>query len=174
MELTYEITAEDFIAFNLNFLRVNPRAKRNITKGRIQGAVLILFAGILFGTLSNRTSPLWYLLFAACAIAYFFLIPKYFTSRIPGNVRKMLKNSSNTICGRKTLFLEDSHLRLVGEKEDNAYPYERVQKIIKDAAQYYIYVGEMEALIIPFSAFENEEAKMFFYSLLYEKSNCSS
>ncbi len=172
MELTYEITAEDFIAFNLNVLRVNPRAKRNITKGRIQGAVLILFAGILFGSLSNQASPLWYLVFVACAIAYFLWIPKYFASRIPGNVRKMLKNSSNKICGQKTLFLEDTHLRLVGEQEDNSYPYERIQQIIKDTAQYYIYIGEMEALIIPFSAFENEEAKMFFYSLLCEKANC--
>lgn len=169
MEWTYQITADDFVAFNHHFVRTNRFARSNVIRARIQGSVMILAAGGLFGSLSNNLTPIYCALIVVCAVLYFLFIPKYLMRNIATKVRRMIEKSSGGICGEKTFSLLDGQIRLVGEKEDNAYDYDTVLQIVTDTDRYYIYVGEMESLIVPFTAFADPAQREQFYRLLCEK-----
>lgn len=169
MELQYQITAEDFIAFNRYFMLHNARAKRNMTKDRVLGAIFILGAGGLFGSLQNHMSAVWISVFALCAIVYFFIAPKLLLNSMANRVRKMLKNASSTILGAKTMTLGEEQLRLQGDGEDSTYTYEKVEKIEEDLERYYIFVGELEALILPKEAFTSDAQKTQFFDFLQGK-----
>ena len=51
----------------------------------------------------------------------------------------------------------------MGENEDTVYQYEAVQRTASDDRHYYIFVDEFSAIIVPFSAFEDEQQKQAFY-----------
>lgn len=166
MEISYDITPEDYIAFNLHYMRNNPVSKRNILKARLQGIVLILAGGGICGYLYGEYSPALIAVFIIAAALYVFLIPRTITKKVTENVRKTLKQSGSIACGQKTLSLEDGSLRLRGEGEDSVYDYQKVQEIVEDQSHYYIYTGAMEALILPFSAFEDDAARKVFVETL--------
>lgn len=162
MEITYDITAEDYIAFNLDYMRNNRTSKRNILKARLQGAVLILAAGGICGYLLNAYSPVLIAIFVAAAVLYALMIPRTITKKVTNNVRKTLQQSGSIACGQKSLVLEDGRFRLKGTGEDSLYDYAKVQKVVEDAAHFYIYTGQMEALIVPFTAFADAAARAAF------------
>ena len=163
VEITYDITAEDYIAFNLNYMRTNPVSKRGILKARIQGVVLILAGGGVCGYLYGAYTPFLIAVFVLAAALFAVFIPRTITKKVTENVRKTLKQSGSIACGRKTMTLEDGRFRLRGEGEDSLYHYAKVQKIVEDTAHYYIYVGAMEALIVPFSAFADAMVRKVFF-----------
>lgn len=163
MEISYDITAEDYIAFNLNYMRTNPVSKRGILKARIQGIVLILAGGGVCGYLYGAYTPFLIAVFVLAAALFALLIPRTITKKVTENVRRTLKQSGSIACGRKTMSLEESKFRLRGEGEDSLYDYAKVQKIVEDMAHCYIYVGAMEALIVPFSAFTDGTARKVFF-----------
>lgn len=162
MEITYDITAEDYIAFNLYYMRTNPASRRNILKARIQGVVLILAGGGLCGYMSGKYTPLLIGIFALAAVLYAIFIPRTITKKVVNNVRKMLKQAGGVACGQKTLSLEEDRFRLKGAGEDSLYEYAAVQQVATDEAHYYIFTGVIEALIVPFTAFADEKAREAF------------
>lgn len=169
LEWQYTITPEDFIAFNRYFMLHHPRAKRNLIKDRVLGAILILAAGGLFGSLNGQFSALWIGTFVVCAAVYFGIAPKLMLNSMANRVRKMLKNASSSICGEKTFVIEDTGVRLMGEGENSEYAYSKIQKVITDTNCFYILVGEMEALIVPFTAFADTAARENFAKELQER-----
>ena len=81
------------------------------------------------------------------------------------NIEKILRNAKNRqLCGPKTLTLRESEFELSGENEDTVYQYSAVQRTATDDKHYYIFVDEFSAVIVPFSAFENDAQKQEFYN----------
>ena len=76
----------------------------------------------------------------------------------------MYPRSRRQLCGPKTLTLRESEFELSGENEDTVYQYSAVQRTAIDDKHYYIFVDEFSAVIVPFSAFENDAQKQEFYN----------
>lgn len=163
MELQYDITKEDYIAFNLNYFNNNAIVQRSMLTTRIATAAICLLGGtgLMYWL---KLSPWSVVVYVALAAACFFGVPPYMRHKMVKNVDKILKNANNKqLCGSKTLMLEEETFRLVGENEDTTYQYEAVQRIATDETHYYVFVDEFSAVIVPFSAFKNDEQRMEFY-----------
>lgn len=169
MDLQYTITPDDYVAFNQYFVLHNKQTRRNLMIGRIQGALIIFAAGMLVAYLRKAETLPTVLVFGACALLYFLLIPRYYIRNMGKRVKKMLETASKTACGEKTLTLEAEQLVLSGEGENSAYAYTVIEQIAQDTAHYYLYVGPMEALLVPFSAFADDAARQSFYQTLQDK-----
>ena len=147
MELHYDITKQDFIDFNLNYYNNNAIVQRSIRTMRIATAAIVILGG------------------SALAAVCFWGTPRYMRHKMIKNIEKILRNAKNKqLCGPKTLTLRESEFELSGENEDTVYQYSAVQRTATDDKHYYIFVDEFSAIIVPFSAFENDAQKQEFYN----------
>lgn len=164
MELHYTITKQDYIDFNLNYYENNALVQRSITVTRIATAAICLLGGSALMYWLDLLSPLSVAVYALLAVACFFGMPWYMKRKMIKNVGRILQRANNKqLCGEKTLILREKELELIGENEDSTYQREAVQRTASDAGHYYIFVDEFSALIIPFTAFADEQQKQSFY-----------
>ena len=90
--------------------------------------------------------------------------------RIRKGVLSMLARPQNrSVCSDKALTLDENQMVLTGGGEDSHYEYSVVERVTEDSEHYFIYVGAMAALIVPFRAFASGEDKAAFYNLLCER-----
>ncbi|MDO4270064.1 MAG: YcxB family protein [Eubacteriales bacterium] len=165
MELKYDITKEDYIAFNLNYYTHNAVVQRSILTTRVATAVIVLLAGTALMVWLNLFPPLAIVVYVALAALCFFGTPWYMRHKMIKNVDRILSRANNkSACGPKTLVLRENDFELIGENEDTTYQYEVVQRTASDEGHYYIFVDEFSALIVPFSAFADETQKQEFYA----------
>lgn len=164
MELHYDITKQDYIDFNLNYFVNNAMVQRSILMTRIATAVLVIVGGTVLMYWVKGLSVLSVAVYLALAALCFFGTPWYMKRKVVKNTERILRNANNKqLCGPKTLTLREDEFELSGENEDTVYKYEAVQRTATDTGHYYIFVDEFSAVIVPFSAFEDEEQKKAFY-----------
>ena len=164
MELHYDITKQDYIDFNLNYFVNNAMIQRSILMTRIATAVLVVVGGTVLMYWVKGLSVLSVAVYLALAALCFFGTPWYMKRKIVKNTERILRNANNKqLCGPKTLTLREDEFELSGENEDTVYQSEAVQRTATDAGHYYIFVDEFSAVIVPFSAFEDETQKKTFY-----------
>lgn len=169
MQAQYEITADDYVAFNLNYMKNDPRAQKRLTLSQVAGAALILIAGGVFCFMQGGFSPLAMGVFVVAAILYALYIPWSVKGSVKKSVQRVLKNSAKSACGEKTLAIEAEKLHLNGAGEDSYYEYGSIVRVVTDDKHYFIYTGAMEALILPFRAFATEAERTGFYQALCDK-----
>ena len=164
MELHYDITKQDYIDFNLNYFVNNAMVQRSILMTRIATAVLVIVGGTVLMYWVKGLSVLSVAVYLALAALCFFGTPWYMKRKVVKNTERILRNANNKqLCGPKTLTLREDEFELSGENEDTVYKYEAVQRTATDTGHYYIFVDEFSAVIVPFSAFADEEQKKAFY-----------
>lgn len=167
MQVTYQITPDDFVGFNLSYMNHATQLRASIRSTQLVCTVLILIVGAVLTYVRGGFSLLWALIYVAAAIAAYFLIPPMIRRRVKKSVYRTLSLPQNQhVCSEKTLTLEEDGLHLTGGGEDSRYPYDTVAHIDEDMARYFIYVGAMSAVIVPFSAFSSGEEKAAFYRQL--------
>lgn len=170
MEITYKVEPDDFVAFNLSYIQGSPVMRANIRNTRLISAGIVLVGGCILMQMLGLLSPLSVAAYAALAVAVFFAVPYLMKRRVRKGVLRLLARPQNrNICSEKTLTLAESELTLVGGGEDSRYEYSAVERVTEDAEHYFIYVGAMAALIVPFRAFAGGEEKAAFYKELCAK-----
>lgn len=170
MQITYRVTPDDFVGFNLSYMSQARQMRASIRSMQLISAALIVGIGIVLMLLNGNFSPLWIVTYLAIAVAAFFVIPPVVRRRVKKSVYRTLSLPQNKhVCTEKTLMLETECLHLTGGGEDSKHPYATVERIDEDTARYYIYVGPMSAVIVPFSAFDAGEQKAAFYTQLCER-----
>lgn len=172
MQVNYEIGAEDFVAFNLHYARGNVMVQQNVLRMRLVGTGLILAGGMVVTFLQGAAAKpfLIWPIFGLCAALYFLLMPRSTYRKMEKGVRKMVEaRKQNGIVGQKTMTLKPDGVHLTGEGEDSFYAYDRVERVVQDAQHYYVFVGPMEALILPFRAFADEAAREAYWSALCQR-----
>lgn len=164
MELHYNITKEDYVAFNLNYYRGNAVAQRSLKMTQALCSVIIIVGGSALMYWLKTLNVISILVYAVLAGAVYFVLPKYEERRVVKNVERILRNANNKqLCGAKTLILRETEFELSGENEDTVYQYAAVQRTASDDKHYFIFVDEFSAVIVPFSAFADEQQKQAFY-----------
>ena len=165
MELHYDITKQDFSDFNLNYYNNNAIVQRSIRTMRIATAAIVILGGSALMYWLHTLTPVSIAVYVALAAVCFWGTPRYMRHKMIKNIEKILKNAKNKqLCGPKTLTLRESEFELSGENEDTVYQYSAVQRTATDDKHYYIFVDEFSAVIVPFSAFENDAQKQEFYN----------
>lgn len=164
MELHYEITKDDYIAFNLNYFNNNVIVQRSIKLTRIATAAIVILGGTMLMYWLKALSVWSVAVYVALAALCFFGTPWYMKRKVVKNVDRILARANNkSACGEKTMLLRDGEFELLGKNEDTVYQYEAVRRTASDEGHYYIFVDEFSALIVPFAAFSDDTQKTEFY-----------
>lgn len=167
MELHYQITQEDYIAFNLNYYDNNALVRRTVLTTRIGTTALTVVGGGVLLYWLRAIQPLAIAVYVALALLCFFGTPYLMRRKVVKNTIRILQRATNqTLCGAKTLTLDEQSFTLTGENENTTYANTAVVRTARDEAHFFLYVDEFSAIIVPFSAFESETQKDEFYHRL--------
>lgn len=163
MELNYNITAQDFVDYNIYFIDHDPLTRKSIRNMSIILAGLVIVGGTGLMYALNSLTPVSVAVYVILAVACFLGGPKMYKRKVHKHVHMTLRRAANKhICGPKTLKLTDEGVQLIGESEDTLHPYESFKRVTEAERQVYLYLDDLAGLIVPNSAFSSAEEKREF------------
>ena len=169
MKITYQIEPEDFIAFNLSYMRNTPEMRKKINRMRLVCAGIILIGGIAMMVASNTFDLVSLIIYIILAALVYRFLPRVMDRRVRRSIMKLLDRPEHAgVCSEKVLNLKNNEIYFAGGENNDHYPYGEVKRITEDAEHYFIHAGKSGAIIVPFRAFSSGEEKAAFYNLLCE------
>lgn len=150
MEIQYELTEEDVVAFNLYHVKNSKVGKNSLQWQRyISPLIFLLFAYFLSVFTDMARGPL-FATFTVTAIAWVIVYPKYFYFHITRQVRKMLKEGKNEgLVGKHFMKMNKSGMTDTTSTGETNGQWAGVKSIIEDANYFYIYTSTVSAYILP-------------------------
>jgi hypothetical protein len=163
-ELEFELTSDDFIAFNLDFAR-HSTANRLILGCAGASCVLLALALLLYYVVAFQPAPME-IVGSAFSTATFVLIlslligwlvwrgtPTFVMGFV---VRALLMaGDSSSLLGQYWLRLTPEEIFERAPKAEHRFPMSAVQKLVLCDQRLYIYVSPLSALIIPGRALDD-------------------
>ncbi|WP_153731444.1 YcxB family protein [Sporosarcina obsidiansis] len=159
MEIQYELTEEDVVAFNLYHVKNSKVGKNSLQWQRfVSPLIFLLFAYFLSVFTDMARGPL-FATFALTAVVWVILYPKYFYFHITRQVRKMLKEGKNDgLVGEHFMKMNKTGMTDTTSTGETNVQWTGVQRIIEDADYFYIYTSTVSAYILPKRDVYSEEA----------------
>ena len=153
MEIQFERTEEDFVEFNLFHISNSPSIKKQILWTRIIMAIMpFVFLFVFYKNISITD----YLIATIIALVFVFSYPSIYRSSSKSQTRKFLKEGNNkSLLGHNTIELTPEGIlgkSLSGESKIN---WSSVDKIRQNDEFIFIYIGTINALVIPKHAFSS-------------------
>lgn len=171
MTLHYNITFNDLMDLQKDGLKNSTYHKRTRIKLQWVTSFLIFFITILFfeflsqsgyGNLSQSNIAT----IAAGTIVYFMIFPFYYRTLNIINFKRVFKNNnnSNMLGDWKLTFIEEGITRET-ENSTSFFKWEAFEKATQDDQHYFLFLSDLQAVIIPkvFSEQEDEERSEFNY-----------
>lgn len=170
MEITYHVSEEDYINFNIDHWNRSKSMGKNRRILQIGGAVgIFLIGSIAFDRVAGYDSPILRIAVALMiALVWFFYFPRALNRSIVKTLKKMLQKNSFT--GKQTISLEEDCFVVTDTMSTTKTSYESIDHISSGHDLFYIYTGTVQAVIIPLAAFRDACEKDRFFALLQERS----
>lgn len=170
MVLNYEVTVDDYLAYNMFFYKESAEVKKPVLWFRIVFVVLALVNAASWmagGDVRNLV-----MLIVSCFMVAF--ARKIALGAVRRSVLRLVKGDKvDEFIGRQKLELLGDVIRWgkSGEKRETAYA--NVRKIERDEERLYVFTGGMTAFIVPAGVFQDEAEKEKFIDMINEKRGSS-
>jgi len=170
MTIEFNVTVDDFIAFNLFHFKNSPAFQRQLLITRsafafILAAILSLPCPVLVGQLSY-VAFLFPIVGIVVGIIAFLAYPRMHEQNLRKQLPKMLNEGGNegVIGKQKIVITPEAVINETPAGEQKAF-WSSVDKIVETSDYIFLYVSSMSAAIIPRSAFPSEEQRNAFLEL---------
>ncbi|PIC99123.1 MULTISPECIES: YcxB family protein [unclassified Sporosarcina] len=150
MEIHYELTEEDVVAFNLYHVKNSKVGQNSLHWQRyISPLIFLLFAYFLSIFTDMAKGPL-FATFGLTAILWVIFYPKYFYFHITRQVSKMLRAGKNEgLVGEHSMKMNKTGIADQTAVGETKVQWAGVKQLIEDADYFYIYTSTVSAYIIP-------------------------
>lgn len=158
MELTYNITEEDYIQFNLFHIRNSQTAVRTLNIQRYLSPVIFIIFSFIFPKLFDGSLWLSLAIFGIMSILWIVYYPKYYYSHILRHVKKMLKEGKNHgILGEHHMYFADEGIIDKTVTGETKVSWSGIEEFKEDDHNLYLYNSSVSAYILPKRELENLE-----------------
>jgi len=145
----YDLTADDYAAFNLHHLMTSDvgRRQRRVYRLSLAGVTAVLSASLITVVLRDSVAAL-----AAAAIGAmtgWFLGPFTWKREVRRNVRKMAKDDGLGASGRHVLTLDDYGIRENTPNATVTVPWSSLVRVDETADHLFIYTDPVRAFVVP-------------------------
>lgn len=151
MEITYELTEEDYIKFNLYHISNSPSQRKVFQFSRfgipvLMGAVIYLVGTQLF----NQSGIFWLINAVIFALVWVFVYPNMFQNSIIKQVQKMVREGDNSqLYGKKTMKVEGNQLTIVEGDATTVLTKDSIKKVQAYDDMILLYLSSVSAHVIP-------------------------
>jgi len=159
MHLTFDLTQDDIMAYQLYHYAHSPAARRQKWTGAVWVVILGLMVWVipvfLTGSFGQSARTWWpFLLVAPLSLSLFLLRWKSILRR---NIERMIAEGSNrALLGRKEVTITPVEITAAGELRSTTVRWKAVERIEVADEYAYVYFSALEAVILPRRAFAGE------------------
>jgi len=164
MNIEFERTQEDLIAFNLFHISHSPSIQRQVLIMQITMAALIFVLSMSITFMRVRYLSLSsYIVGAVFSVVAYFVWPYIYKWSVIRQAQKMLKEGNNkSLLGTTIMSLSSDGIFYKMLASESKLNWSSVDKVLQNDKYLFIYIGAVNALVIPKNAFtSNRQQKEF-------------
>ena len=154
MQAQYQLTLDDIVAFSLHHARNSKRTRRRLRRIQAWGVLMALVVALMWPKwgLGLRT-----LFFAAYALFFSLGYPAYYRWLVKRNTRKVYTEGQNKgSIGNHIIAIDAEGVTEISDVGESHVAWSGIEKIEENENYLFLYVGSLQAHIIPKQAFLNE------------------
>lgn len=152
MEVTYVLTEEDYIAFNINHIENSPSQKKVFLLVRYLLPFVCAVVAYLVGTrVFNQPEVFWLFFSFLLMVGLWFYYPKVYEDSIRKQAIRLLNEGDNSsLFGEKKLMIGQDFIQMIGADASESIIYRKNIKEIKEYTnQIILYLSAVQGIIIP-------------------------
>lgn len=168
LEIQFNVTEQDYVYFNIDHYFSSGALKWQ--RILLKFAPPVLFFALTFvleGFKLSIGNVIAAFIFFSLWIVLFPKIMEKSMSKV--TLAYVKSGKANDFIGPQTLKLTDSHIEEHNAGITSQIQYSTVERVFSGHGLLYIYIGAVKAIILPVSAFPDEEGKKAFLQLLSNK-----
>jgi hypothetical protein len=169
-KVEYDLTKEDYIAFNMHHIDHSPTIKRSLFIQRYVVALVFLVVPFIFSNMTGVPVLLPLIVYGGIFIAWILYYPRYFVATTKKRILKMIDEGGNdSLFGPRTMILSESGVEEISDMGESRSSWRSVEKIDETAEHIYIYISSVNAYLVPVRAFADRTQKEVFLERLKDK-----
>ena len=163
MQIHYQLTVEDIAAFNVHHSRTSRLSRRRLRLTQLWGIFCTLVVVMIWPRWSSLERALFFLAFCSFwLLAY----PVYYPWVIKRNARKIYsEKESKGVLGKHSIAIRADGVTERSAVGESRTGWEGIERIAADGQYVYLYIGPLQAHVIPKRAFQNDEEVEAFLQL---------
>lgn len=172
MKITFELTEDDYINYNIDHSKQSESVKRSLLIQRFMGPAIFVIAPFIITQFTDI--PLWYwlLVFGVASILWFIFYPKYFRGEIARRVKKMLEEGNNeNLFNQRSLELTSDGITEKSSIGKSHIHWAKINHLEETADYFYIYISSVSAHIVPKRVFGSLREQENFAQIIIENIN---
>lgn len=167
MEITYQLTKEDCIAFNVHHMGYSPTLKRALFIQRYIASLVFLILPFILKGSSDIPFPYWLSVFVIVYIAWVVFYNRYMEWNITRKISKMVDEGKNSnMLGERTLKLVEDGMIQSSSLSESKTTWDAIVDVIETGEHIFIYTSSLAGYVIPVEVFDTVAEKDEFLNIV--------
>lgn len=165
MILSFDLTKEDYIEYNVHFVKTDPTMQKTYHGAQAALPALLLAVALFEVFVQQGRAVFWVPLALVFSGLWMLLLPRCYMGSFRRRVGKLVENGRIPgVVGHHELTCENGELADV--TENSVTRYNTVEKIVETDKWLYLFVSPIMAYLVPLRAFRAQEEKDRFLALV--------
>lgn len=163
MNLSFILTEEDIIRFNVFHINRSPKRKKVIFWQKVLTPIFFFLLAFLFSRITDQPQIFLFILAAIAGVVWFFYYPKYFQHSVTRQVTNAVKKKRVKMkTGQYQLLMTDKGYTYVKPEGRQRESWKSIEEFVEDEETFYLYNSPYSAIVLPKRELEKpEEVKTF-------------
>lgn len=167
----YEISENDYYEFNRFQLWNTPENKKQILLYRFMYPLRFMILATILSFALKRYNLIFYTYFGLCSIFWVVSYRKLLEYAIRRNIARIKKIGRLPYSASGTLSFFENELTDFSPISQMKIPYSSITKIAQTNTAFYLFFGALQAVIVPFPVFQDEQEMISFIEYIKQKTN---
>lgn len=170
MKIEFNLTKDDYIAFNMHHIETSPTIRRSLLIQQYGVSVIFLIVPYFFSRISRAPMLASFIVYGAIFLAWILYYPKYFMHATKKRIIKLIDEGDNSaILGIHSITLTDEGIVQESRTGESKSTWGSVKRIDETSEHIYIFIGTVNAYLVPKRDFEGKIHMEAFIDMLREK-----
>lgn len=150
MEIRYNLSEDDYLAFNLFHLRNSGMVIKALRLQQFVGPVIFLLVPVVFAGWGDGSFPALMSVFLLLSVLWGWLYPKFFWKSVLNRTKKALEEGNNEgVYGLHSMWITAEGIREVSTKGESRVDWSGIEHLKEDHVNLYLYTSAIGGYIVP-------------------------
>lgn len=158
-QFSYTLSENDYFEFNKYHAFNSPGSKKNMLLFRFGVPIISVVCGLIAGTIVDEpvVTYYFYIAFGIVAILWLIFFKWLMVKQIKKNISRIKKSGKLPYQINVTISFEDDFFVETTENGEARVKYSAIERIIIAEKAIYIYTNAVQAILLPFTVFSDEQ-----------------
>ncbi|MGL6201474.1 MAG: YcxB family protein [Lachnospiraceae bacterium] len=167
-QFCYTLSERDYLEFIKYHAFNTPENKKSMLIYRFVVTIIFIACGLAFGSIADEPD-LSYIVFGIVVVLWLILFKWIEGKRIEIKNWIIKKNGNLYYQSDVTIYFKDDFYTYTTEIGEEEVKYSAIERVIMNERAIYIYTNAMQAILLPFIVFSNEQNRDDFMMFIEEK-----